>query len=174
MSVPATSDTFHDQPPGEPQTGEIALTNLKTVGAATLRVFIWDVYDSQLFTRDGKYRGIEPGLALNLKYKRAVTDEQLVKATRKEWQKLTGIQNEASETWLKRLLELWPNVAIDDEILLYVDNVLDSHFYLNGNKLGVMEDAGFTAQFLAIWLSPDTSHPGVRAKLLNLSSNAIQ
>ena len=150
LTVPAIGNTIDTPPRTNPVTAEMALADLKSVGAATLRVFFWDVYDSELFSRDGKYRGIEPGLALNLKYKRAVTDEQLVKATQKEWKKLGGFQSTASEAWLKRLLELWPDVIIDDEILLYVDNELASHFYFNGTKLGVLEDSGFTEQFLAI------------------------
>ncbi len=174
LTVPAASNTIDTPPRTNPVTAEMALADLKSVGAATLRVFFWDVYDSELFSRDGKYRGIEPGLALNLKYKRAVTDEQLIKATQKEWKKLGGSQPAASEAWLERLLELWPDVTINDEILLYVDNELASHFYFNGTKLGVLEDSGFTEQFLAIWLSPETSHPRARAKLLNLSSNEVQ
>lgn len=156
-----------------PESGSAVLSDLNRVGEATLRVLFWDIYVSKLYTRDGSFQGIQPGLALNLTYKRAVTDEQLVKATRKQWQKLSGFQPETSERWLARLLELWPDVAAGDEILLYVDEQLASHFYFNGSRLGVMADPRFTQQFLAIWLSPQTSYPEIRAQLIAASSDGL-
>ena len=157
------------------QSGEVpgdagaALRGLQRVGEATLRVFIWDVYDSTLYTSDGNFQGIGPQLALNIRYKRAVTSEQLVRATAREWKKLALYEGERCDAWLEALRQLWPNIAAQDEILLYVDSNLASHFFYNGQRIGVMPDPEFTRQFLAIWLSPDTSHPKVRAKLLNLS-----
>jgi hypothetical protein len=154
-----------------PDSVDIAIDQLETVGTATLRVFFWDVYDSELLTQDGDYHGVEPGLALNLTYKRALTNQQLVAGTRKEWGKLSGPEFLVKQNWSTQLLGLWPNVEVNDEILLYVDSQLASHFYFNGNKLGVLTDSAFTEQFLAIWLSPETSYPKARAKLLNLSIN---
>ena len=172
-ALPAIANpTMQDDPTTfAPSTADEALINLVAIGTSPLKVLFWEVYESELFTRDGEYRGVEPDLALNLVYRRTLTNKQLVNATEKEWDKLSGPDFQVNEAWLPLLLELWPNVEADDEILLYVDNHLASHFYFNGNKLGTLQDAAFTEKFLAIWLSPQTSYPNARKKLLDLATN---
>ncbi len=174
LSCDVLGSVAGERPATVPESGSAVLSDLNRVGEATLRVLFWDIYVSKLYTRDGSFQGVQPGMALNLKYKRAVTDEQLVQATRKQWQKLPGFQPETSEMWLAKLLELWPDVAAGDEILLYVDEQLASHFYFNGGRLGVMTDPRFTQQFLAIWLSPQTSYPEVRAQLIAASRDGTR
>ena len=41
-----------------------------------------------------------------------------------------------------------------------------ARFFHNGDPLGDIPDEEFGAQFLAIWLSPDTSRPELRAQLI--------
>ncbi|MCY4266056.1 MAG: hypothetical protein OXE78_14570, partial [Gammaproteobacteria bacterium] len=45
-------------------------SNLEPVGTATLRVIFWALYDSTLFTPNGNYQGVEPGLTLQIDYRR--------------------------------------------------------------------------------------------------------
>jgi hypothetical protein len=47
-----------------------------------------------------------------------------------------------------------------------VDEQDRSSFSLNGRALGTIEDPGFGQDFLAIWLSPETSRPELRLALI--------
>ena len=151
-----------------PASADIVLADLKSVGKASLSVLFWQIYDSQLFTPNGSFDQLVPGTALKINYKRNITSEQLVNTTKTEWQKLDLYQSNISDTWLITLRSLWPDIKKSDELILYVDDAFNAHFYLNSAYLGTVADAEFTQRFLAIWLSPETSHPKVRKRLLNI------
>lgn len=142
--------------------------DLDRVGSATLKVWFWTIYDSRLYSPDGQFDGIEPGLALELDYKRDIATDELISRTRKEWQKL-DLYHEGQEGWLEQLARLWPAIQEGDELVLHVGNELGSSFYYNGEAIGEITDAEFTRQFLAIWLSEKSSYPKLRDQLVGLT-----
>lgn len=143
------------------------LQDLDRVGSATLKVWFWTIYDSRLYSPDGRFDGIEPGLALELDYKRDIDAGELIQRTREEWQQL-DLSHEEQEAWLDKLASLWPDIQKGDELVLYVGGNLGSRFYYNGEAIGEITDAEFTRQFLAIWLSEKSSYPRLRNQLVGL------
>ena len=141
------------------------LDDLRPVGCATLRVLFFTIYDSRLYTPDGDYRGIEPDLALHIVYRRDIAAADLIDRTRREWQRLSTY-DEKSEAWLTRLALLWPDIEQGDSLTLRVDAELASRFYLNGAFIGTIGDPAFTEDFLAIWLSENSSYPRLRDQLV--------
>ena len=143
------------------------IQNLDRVGSATLKVWFWTIYDSRLYSPDGRFDGIEPGLALELDYKRDIKAAELIQRTREEWKKL-GLSHADQDAWLDRLAALWPDIRDGDELVLEVGENLNSRFYYNGELIGELADAKFTEQFLAIWLSERSSYPRLRDQLVGL------
>ena len=142
---------------------------LQPVGSTTLKVLLWTIYHSTLFTDDGEYRGIEPGLALQIDYRRNIKSEKLISTTRDQWQKLALYDPDTSESWLVELASLWPDIRRGDSITLYVEPDLSATFFYNGESLGQLNDAGFTAAFLAIWLDENSTFPELRNELVGLN-----
>ena len=138
---------------------------LQMVGEARLEVLWWPVYDSRLYTPEGSYaEGVRP-LRLEIEYLREVESQDLVEHTRKEWQRL-GVSGVQQQQWLQELARLWPDVGKNDVLALVLDDQDRSTFVLNGKTLGSIEDPGFGRDFLAIWLSPETSRPELRLALI--------
>jgi hypothetical protein len=150
---------------GAAVSAESASPALRKVGEAKLTVMFWDVYESSLYTQTGQYAPNDRPLRLDIRYLRNIRGEDLIKQTRKEW-RAQGLNHPQQEAWLERLAALWPDVSENDVISLLVDEQNVAHFSLNGKPLGTVEDPAFTQQFAAIWLSPDTTRPELRAKLI--------
>jgi hypothetical protein len=142
------------------------LAELKPVGNASLKWAFWSIYDSTLYDPDGVYSGIEPGLALHIEYRRTIRKEQLLAATRDQWQQMSIYREPVSEIWLQEMAAIWPDVRRGDAITLKVTESLAAEFYLNGDLLGRVEDPEFTRDFLAIWLSDRSRFPSLRDQLL--------
>ncbi len=140
------------------------LLDLRPVGAARLKVLLWAIYDSSLYSDDGEYRGVTPGLALRIDYRRNIPAARLISQTRKEWQRLS-LYGPQSESWLASLADLWPDVRRGDSLVLRVNGDLGSDFFLNEELLGTVADPDFGADFLAIWLSDRSSYPDLSRQL---------
>lgn len=143
---------------------------LQRVGQTTLKVMFLKVYDSSLYTEDGRFDGVRPNMALRLKYHRDISSENLVEATRKEWLRQGLYQSALSDGWLEQLAAMWPDISLDDELLLYVNASGSSEFYYNGQAVGTVEDPVFAEHFLSIWLSPETRYPEARNRLVGVDS----
>lgn len=146
-------------------TFEAGTEALKKCGEAKLTVLFWDVYESALYTPDGAYQpGVRP-LKLDIRYLRNIKASDLVKQTRKEWQ-AQGLAHPQQEAWLAQLEALWPDVAANDVITLMIDQSGNAQFNFNGEPLGAIPEPAFADQFAAIWLSPNTTRPELRAQLI--------
>jgi len=143
------------------------IADLEQVGSATLKVYFWTVYNSSLYSQDGKFSGVNPYLALEIEYRRDISNAQLISRTAEEWEKQNIFGND-SEQWLKDLREFWPDIKKGDVIVLRVNPDLASEFYLNAELIGTIADKRFTNDFLAIWLSENTSYPKLRDRLVGL------
>ena len=143
---------------------------LDQVGTATLRVLFWTIYNSTLYSIDGEFRGVEPGIALELTYRRRITTTTLIDWTRREWQK-QSLSGEQSEEWLEILSTIWSDVKRGDVLVLKVSSDLSSEFYKNDELIGSLTDPLFTSNFLSIFISEKSSYPKLRARLVGIGAD---
>jgi len=149
--------------------GAPAAEDLRKVGEARLKVMFWSVYDSRLFTSNGNY---EPGtrpLRLEIEYLLDISADKLIKRTAQEWETM-GREHPAQSQWLDQLAQLWPDVSKGDVLTLEINEEERATFFLNGERLGTMDDADFAQQFVDIWLSPESSRPELRLALIGEKS----
>lgn len=139
--------------------------DLQKVGEAKLSVLFWDVYYSRLYTDSGSYQRGQRPLKLEIEYLLDIKSAALVDRTRKEWDD-QGLSHENQEQWLTQLLELWPDVAQNDVLVLELDASNRSRFVHNGQPLGIIEDPDFGQHFVDIWLAPTTTRPKLRLTLI--------
>ena len=149
--------------------GKVAASagTLQMVGQARLDFLFWPIYESRLYSADGAYEEGQMPLRLEIQYLRDVDAEDLVKHTQSEWRD-QGLSNTSEQQWLATLSQLFPDVRADDVLTLLVDEQGRSVFFINGQALGQIDDPQFGRQFLAIWLSSNTSRPELRQALLSL------
>ena len=145
----------------------------RKVGDATLTWGPFSVYTSQLRTPDGNYTGPGQNQALIITYKRDISRDDLVDATRDQWQALGILEREPqSESWLRMLQSLWPDVVPGTQ-LVFVFNDKQGQFWYRASAtqktftpLGPRQSEAFSTHFLAIWLDPKTQYPALRQQLI--------
>ena len=142
-----------------------ALPPLKQVGTSSLRVMVFKVFDSALFTETGEWLDPRTSFRYELTYARTISGSVLASQTTKEWDHL-GFTDERQASWVEYLEKIWPDVSKGDTITFDVDAAGISRFYINGEWLGAVHDVDFAPTFIAIWLSPETSRPAHREGLL--------
>ena len=162
-------------PPAADQSGravadEMALATdvWPLVGEARLKVLIWRVYDSALFTPSGRWQGDAP-YRLSLHYLRNIPAAKLVEETEKAWRE-QGRNHPRLNEWLGLLGDLWPDITEGDNLVFGLNELGDSAFWFNGSPLGSIEDRDFGPLFGGIWLDPDTPRPELRAQLIGPTS----
>ena len=170
-----TGATTGQSPPAADQSGraindEMALATdvWPLVGEARLKVLIWEVYDSALFTPSGRWQGDAP-YRLSLHYLRNIPAAKLVEETEKAWRE-QGRNHPRLNEWLGLLGDLWPDITEGDNLVFGLNELGDSAFWFNGSPLGSIEDRDFGPLFGGIWLDPDTPRPELRAQLIGPAS----
>ncbi len=63
-----------------------AAGDMQLVGSARLKVLFWSVYDSRLYSEDGRYDPGKRPLRLEIEYLRDIPVDQLLQRTAQEWQ----------------------------------------------------------------------------------------
>jgi len=144
---------------------------LQIVGEARLKVWLWKVYDSSLYSESGYYQGIEPNLTLQIDYLRNIKSKQLLDRTQQEWQRMSFAADNI-ESWIMELSEVLPDIRRGETLSLQVEDDLSSSFYYNSNYLGNINNPEFTQAFLSIWLSSNSSYPEVQAQLVGMNKRA--
>ena len=142
------------------------------VGEARLKVFIWEVYDSALFTPSGRWQGDAP-YQLSLHYLRDIPAAKLIEETDKAWQE-QGRNHPKQGEWLRLLGDLWPDITEGDNLVFGLNASGDSAFWFNGVPIGSIDDRDFGPLFGGIWLAPDTPRPELRAQLIGPASKLAQ
>ncbi len=145
----------------------------RNVGEATLTWGPFTVYTSQLRTPDGHYNGPYQDQALIITYQREIERDELVDATREQWQMQGILKREPqSATWLKMLERLWPDVHQGTQLAFVFNNGQGQFWYRASaaqktfTPLGPPQLADFSTNFLAIWLDPRTQYPELRQQLI--------
>ena len=142
------------------------------VGEARLKVLIWEVYDSALYTPSGRWQGVAP-YRLSLRYLRDIPAAKLVEETEKAWQE-QGRSHPKLNEWLVSLAGLWPDITEGDNLVFGLNASGDSAFWFNGISIGSIDDRDFGPLFGGIWLDPDTPRPGLRAELIGPTPELAQ
>ena len=102
----------------------------RKVGDATLTWGPFTVYTSQLRTPDGRYRAADQDQALIITYARDIERDELVEATRDQWQAQGILQREPqSEGWLQMLRSLWPDVRPGSQLAFVLDDKQGQFWY---------------------------------------------
>lgn len=145
----------------------------RKVGDATLTWGPFSFYTSQLRTPDGNYTGTGQNQALIITYKRDISRDDLVDATRDQWQALGILKREPqSESWLRMLHSLWPDVVPGTQLVFVFDDKQGQFWYRASatqktfTPLGPRQSEAFSTHFLAIWLDPNTQYPALRQQLI--------
>jgi len=141
-------------------------TDFKKVGEARMEYLFWVVYDATLYTRSGSYKQGAHPVKFTLTYLRDFAAKDIVKATKEQWQHLG--KSGLSAKYANKLLALWPDIKKGESLSLQTSPSGQATFYHNDKKLGEISDSQFANQFLAIWLSPNTSEPALRKQLLGI------
>lgn len=146
------------------------------VGQATLSWLWLDIYASQLRSPNGEYNqlpDVSPHpIALEIRYLRDITRQQLIDATIDQWQKL-GVDTAQRQQWSVNLAEIFPDVSTGDR-LVYVSNGKSGEFFFSRaqqveRSVGRIDDEAFNDAFLSIWLSPKTEYSALRNQLIGMN-----
>jgi hypothetical protein len=138
--------------------------DLNLVGEAKLKIMMWDIYQCRLYTPTGRFEESTSEYMLEITYLRNIKNTHLVEQTHKQWQHL-GIPDSQSEPYIEQLRALWPDVIEGDTLTMHVTATSTTFFY-NGAPTGEITEPSFGPMFVSIWLSPETSQPKLRKKLL--------
>jgi len=160
QNLPSTESVMLTTDPGPTSTA-----TLKKCGSALLKVLLWEVYESSLYTPDGTWQEDTRPFRLDIRYLRTITAEDLVKQTGKEWAE-QGKVSPQHAAWQENLRSIWPNVTDGDIISLAVDKAEVSTFLFNGAVIGKLTDPQFGKDFSGIWLAADTTRPKLRRQLI--------
>jgi len=165
----ASASTADNATPPQPMPSSRESLSLSTaswpqVGEARLKVLLWKVYDSALYTPSGRWLGDGP-YQLSLTYLRDIPVEQLIKETRKAWGEQNQVHPE-QENWLQALAEMWPDISAGDNLVFGVGADDQNQFWFNGQSIGGIDHPDFAAFFGGIWLSEDSPRPALRARLI--------
>jgi hypothetical protein len=137
------------------------------IGEGRLKVMLWDVYDARLYGSQGRFDKNSP-FALRLNYLRDIDGADIVDASVEEMKSL-GYKNKVKlQVWRNEMLRVFPDVKKGDSISGLNLGKGKVVFCKNGKKIGDVTDADFAAAFFDIWLSPKTSEPSLRKKLLGM------
>lgn len=161
-----TTNTTHTKST-PPQLLNELRASLTEVGSARFSVLFWDVYDSSLLTPTGTFDNPSKYL-LEITYLRNIKSADLIERTEEQWQHL-GIEAIQYQNYLPQLKALWPDIRKGDRLSLWVDRN-NASFYFNNELSGSIDDGVFGNLFASIWLSPDTSEPKLRKKLIGQSN----
>ena len=129
------------------------------------------IYRAQLWVGANGYQGAASATApfvLELRYARALDGKKIAEASHEQMQKL-GLGTEQQRlAWLATMQRIFPDVKEGQRIAgAYRAGIAPGvRFYLDGKVLADVSDGDFARAFFAIWLSPDSTAPKLRAALL--------
>jgi hypothetical protein len=133
-----------------------------------LRVWGFDVYDARLWTLPGfvATRFEQQPFALELKYLRKLDGDAIASRSIQEMRRVGTFTEQQEKTWLQAMRQLFPNVDHNDRITGLNWPGKGVEFWLNGQRLGLVQDPVFGRLFFGIWLHERTSEPKMRLQLL--------
>lgn len=142
--------------------------NAEKVGQGRLTYMLWDVYDAALYAPSGDWQSDEP-FALQLSYLRNIQGQKIADRSVEEI-RAQGFSDEVRlADWHTQMRSIFPNVDEGIALTGVYTNAGETIFYEGDREIGRIKDPQFGRQFFNIWLSPQTSAPDLRRKLLGQS-----
>jgi Chalcone isomerase-like len=159
----------------EPALGETKPMELANVikaeqpyGHGALSRLMITAYDADLWT-DALRWSMQTPSALTLRYRMGFSTDEIVSRSLKEMKRDDPAVSEATlAQYRKLMIGIFPSVKAGDEITGLYTPTGTTQVFLNGRQTGQVHDATFAQRFFGIWLSPSTSEPGLRDRLLRL------
>jgi hypothetical protein len=141
----------------------------QSVGQGLFRYMFWRVYEAELLAPAGQWRdpqGYDSPFALQLTYLRDLSGAAIAERSVEEMRE-QGFSDEAKlAIWLDYMTALFPDVSKGTRLIgVHVPGV-GAHFFQADAYLGEVPDAQFSRKFFDIWLSENTTAPGLRRLLL--------
>ena len=109
------------------------LQGLQSSGKAELSWFLISVYEAQLFTSSGQFVYGQYPQALEIEYYRNITKENLIKATKEQWEE-QAIKHPDLSLWLVELEQVFPDVKPEDKLVFSIDEIGNNQFFLKDRK----------------------------------------
>lgn len=144
------------------------LQSPEMIGKSRLKVLFWNIYDAELYAPKGEFSN-QGAYALSLTYLRDFEGESIASRSIDEMRE-QGFKDEVKlAEWFELMKNIFPNVKEKQNItgVRTADGI--SHFYMDGVKLGSIEDTEFADMFFGIWLNEKTSQPKMRKQLLGMN-----
>jgi hypothetical protein len=135
------------------------------VGSGTLNFLVWNVYTATLFAPFGDWRQDAP-YALHIRYHMDLAGEDITDRSIEEMRRQGLADQETIDLFRDRMAAIFPDVTDDTTLTGIRDNSGKTLFYENGQLIGDIREPEFAERFFAIWLSPETSEPRLRRRLL--------
>ena len=139
------------------------------VNQTRLTHLFWDVYDIALYAPQGEYKTNAP-FALEITYLMNLKGKDIAKVAKKEMRRLGMKDTKTLELWHQKMLEIFPDVQEGERLVGIKGADGYTYFYNDSQFIGSVQDHSFSQYFFDIWLSPETSRPDLRRKLLKSNS----
>ena len=137
------------------------------VGSGRMSFLFWSVYDATLYAPYGRWSSRKP-YALSLKYQMDLKGKDIAKRSIEEMQSQGYNNSRTLHRWYRSMRNIFPDVT-SGTVLTGVLKADGATIFYKGNKrIGKITDPKFGKLFFGIWLSPKTSAPSLRQKLLNI------
>lgn len=138
------------------------------VGQGRFTWFGFVVYEAHLWSA-GAPEGWANAFALELVYRRALTQDTLVQASLDEMRRLGSDDETQLAGWAREMRQAFVDVQPGQRITgVYLPGE-GCRFYVDGRLRHAVSDARFARAFFSIWLDPRTRNPELRRDLLGLS-----
>lgn len=151
-----------------PRFVEQALAGATLSGQAQLRFLGLRIYDARLWVGpafDAADFAAHP-LALELTYRRAFAGSAIAQRSVEEMARQGEITPAQIQRWQQSLAAVLPDVQPGDRLTGVYQPGRGLSLWRGDQALGSIEEAELARRFMGIWLSPQTSEPGLRSALL--------
>ncbi|QBF82107.1 hypothetical protein EXU30_04840 [Shewanella maritima] len=149
----------------QPLPNNVSFEEFKLVGEGEMSFMWFDVYRAKLLTEDGRYFSKQQPLILDIEYYRDIEADDLIEATVDQWQHL-GMAQSLIDEFAPSLKHAWPDVKQGDRLTFKVNTNGEGAFWYNDEHVHTVSTPYFSQAFVSIWLSENTSEPGLRQALL--------
>lgn len=150
------------------------LSGMRLAGQGVFRFLGLEVYRARLWVQpgfDAADYAAHP-LALELTYHRDFTAAAIAQRSLEEMRRLRGFNPAQARPWQAALQSALPDVKSGDRLLGIHQPGVGAVFKRAGRVVGEVPDPEFSRLFFGIWLSPQTSEPGLRQALIGVSRAA--